>query len=88
MGEVDLLARQQRSDVDPLGDQLLVQAVELVERGKDLLFPVPLDNRGLEQTGRRVAVEFEQLGRAFTVIAEVEAAIVQGRRLVVPGLAD
>ena len=79
---------EQRRQLAPFVDQSLMQAVELVKRGEDLLLPRPLNHCRLQQRGRRVAVELEQLGRPGAVIAEVEPAEVERRRLGVPGVAD
>ena len=58
-----------------------VDAVELVGMPGQhaaldaLLQPAPLKRRGLIQAGRRVVVEFQQLGGAVTVVGEVHASV-------------
>ena len=42
-------------------DQLVVDRIELVGFRKPILQPPPLDNTGLDQSGRRVAVQLQQL---------------------------
>ena len=86
-GEMHRLG-QGGGDLAPAGDQGVVDVVELVLAGEDGLQPVPLDHRGLQQGGGGVAVELEHLRRRDAVIAQVEAAVVQRRRFLVPGLAD
>jgi len=82
---VDERRAQDASQVPPLGDQALVQAVPLVVAGEHLLFPFPLHHRGLEERGRCVTVVLEELRRAHPIVGEVEAAMVKGRRLLLPG---
>ena len=66
-------------------DQPLVDRVPLPPRvlGQvGLVHPVPLDDRGLDQRGRGLRVELEQLrGAAGAVVPEVEAAV-DARRVV------
>ena len=73
--EVRLVAGQLRGDLAPALDQLLVQRVPLVVVGVDVLEPVPLADRRLEQRGRGVGVVLHQLRRPRAVVAQVEAAV-------------
>ena len=82
VGEVDRLAQQVVQRL-PLRDQLLVDGVELVRSGNDLLLPLPLHDSRLEQHRRRVGVELEELRWLARPVAEVEAPV-DGRMVVVP----
>src|ERR1700730_8975620 len=44
----------------PRGDKLFWDRIELIAAGLDLLKPVPLHDRGLEQRGRGIGVVFRQ----------------------------
>ena len=71
------------TDAAPRLDQPLVDAVELVEipapgfadRGRQVLEPEPLDDRGLEEGGRGVRVVLQELGRPLAVERQVEPAV-------------
>ena len=76
-------------DALPLLDEFLVEAVPLVETGFEqraaalevhILMPVPLDEGGLDQTGRGVGVVLQHLGRPPVVagVDEVEAGVEAG----------
>ena len=67
--------------------QAVVDLVPLVRLGEAVLEPVPLDDRGLDQRGRGVGVELEQLGGRPAVVAQIETAD-HARGLSVPGLDD
>ncbi len=66
----------------PALDQLLVDGVELVGVGKNVLQPIPLHDARLEERGGCVGVVLEHLGLAFAVPREVEAPV---ERLVAVG---
>jgi len=56
--------------------------------GVALVFqPLPLEEAGLEQRGRRVVVQFVQLGRASTVVGQVQATV-QMRLALAPAVGD
>ena len=74
-GEVDVVAGQPSLQLTPALDELLVQGVPLVVVGVDVLPPVPLQQRRLEQRGRGVGVVLQHLRRAGAVVAQVEAAV-------------
>jgi hypothetical protein len=74
-GQVQTRAGRQRMQILPAGDQLFVERVELVAAGLDLLQPIPLHHRGLDQRGRSVGVVFEHFGRRDPVIGEVETPV-------------
>ena len=81
-------AREQGRDILPFRDELFVQRIELVERGEAIFLPIPLHHRRLEQRGRRVAIEFEQLRLALPVISQIEPAEIERGRLRFPRIAD
>ena len=62
-------------------DQRLVDGIELVGMPGQgaavalVLQPLPLEERGFVQRGRRVVVEFIELGRAAAVVRKIHAAI-------------
>jgi hypothetical protein len=83
--EVDAASRRK---LPPPGvEQAVVDLVPLVLLREPILEPVPLHHRGLDERGRGVGVELEQLGRRAPVVAEVEAAD-HARRLGMPRLDD
>ena len=61
-------------EVLPLGDEFLVQGVELVGFGEAVLQPVPLGNRRLDEGGGGVGVVLEEL-EGPAVEGEVQAAV-------------
>src|SRR5262249_24835497 len=65
----------------------LVDAVELIPSGKNLLEPLPLNDCGFVERGRRIRVVLEQLRRRLSVVDEIEPAVDRGR-LLVPGPLD
>ena len=74
-GEVHLAGRQPLGDRAPALDELLVQGVPLVVVGVEVLEPVPLQDRRLEQRGGGVRVVLQHLARPAAVVAQVEAAV-------------
>ncbi len=85
--------RQARSEFSEALDQGLVHAVELVGVLRQatgvalVLQPLPLEEAGLEQRGRRVVVQFVQLGRAGAVVGKVQAPV-QVRLALSPALGN
>src|SRR6185437_15694738 len=87
-GEIDASVGGKRAaHLLPAGDELLVDRVELVVLGKDILQPVPLHDARLEKRGRRVRVVFEHRGLARAVPREVEAPV-EARIVVAPRALD
>ncbi len=72
--------------VAPIGDQLFVDAVELVFVLIEVAEPEPLDDAGFVEAGGGVGVEFEQLDLAI-LVTEIETAI-DGGMVFLPGLFD
>ena len=85
VGAHAVAAAQVVVDAPPLGDELLVQPVPLVEVRQprlevDVLVPVPLDEGGLEQAGGGVGVVLQHPRRAAVIagVDEVEARVEGG----------
>ena len=85
VGAHAVAAAQVVVDAPPLGDELLVHAVPLVEARQprlevDILVPVPLDEGGLEQAGGGVGVVLQHPRRVAVTagVDEVEARVEGG----------
>ncbi|KAG1606086.1 hypothetical protein G6F46_013251 [Rhizopus delemar] len=85
--------RQLRGQFAEALDQRFMDRVELVgvlrqATGVALVFqPLPLEEAGLEQRGRRVVVQFVQLGRTGAVVGQVQAPV-QMRLALAPAVGD
>ena len=71
----------------PRRDEPLVNRVELVRAGVEVLQPEPLRHRCLHQGRRRVGVVFQQLGRRVPVEAQVKPSV-EAEVVPLPGAED
>ena len=79
--------RQMAAQRLPSLQEPVVDRVELVGVGENVLEPEPLDHRRFQQRGGRVGVVLQEFRRLLAVVGQVEAAV--DRRLVlVPRIAD
>ena len=66
------------AQVAPGGDEAVVDGVPLVHLRHHVLHPVPLDDPGLHEPGRGVAVDLEHLDRPVGAVGQVEAGVERG----------
>ena len=67
--------RQGNRQFLPALDQSVVDRIELIAIGKNILEPEPLGHRGLQQRGGRIRVVLKQLGWMRTVVSQIEASV-------------
>ena len=68
-------------------NQPFVDAVELILVGEQILEPMPLDDRRLQQGGWGVGVILQQLGWTLAIVRQVEPPV-DGQLVAVPALPD